>query len=108
MSLHLAPETLPKVHQWIVDTTIEHDHEVFSEALKVSLQEVMIALKDEAQLLVGSSVPGYEGPKVPSTLYPKGFNAGAFIRLIQNDFIWKQTREAQKQPNGRLFNLNPF
>ena len=34
-----------------IDTCIEHDHERFSGFLKVSLEEVLIALRDDRHLL---------------------------------------------------------
>ncbi|UUZ67083.1 hypothetical protein LP416_19415 [Polaromonas sp. P2-4] len=36
---------------WIVDTSIECDHQCFSGFLKVSLEEVLIALRDDRRLL---------------------------------------------------------
>ncbi len=89
------------IHSWIVDTTIEHDHVYFSGALKVSIQEVLIALRDDAHLLVGlpyqlqkhmepESSPNAHTPK---TLYPKGFSANAFIETIYADTIWEMTRQ---------------
>ena len=104
-TLNIGDTSKLQFHRWIVDTTIEHDHELFSGALKVSKQEVLIALKDEAHLLIGSSIPEYEGPSVPQTLYHSGFEAKSFINLIENDFIWRQTREAQQLPNARIFNF---
>ncbi|WP_299728831.1 hypothetical protein [uncultured Endozoicomonas sp.] len=104
-TLNIGDTSKLQFHHWIVDTTIEHDHELFSGALKVSMQEVMIALKDEAHLLVGSVIPDYEGPSVPNSIYPEGFSAKTFIQRIETDFIWRQTMEAQKQPNARLFSF---
>ena len=40
-----------KVCAWIVDTSIEHDHERFGGFLKVSLEELIIALRDDGHLL---------------------------------------------------------
>lgn len=40
----------PVVTGWIVDTSIEYDHELFFDYLKVSLEEIIIALRDDSQL----------------------------------------------------------
>ena len=47
------PGTQPpgQVHVWIVDTSIECDHQRFAGFLKVSLEEVLIALRDDRHLL---------------------------------------------------------
>jgi hypothetical protein len=66
----------PLVTGWIVDTSIEHDHELFSGYLKVSLEEIIIALKDDSQLLfdIGNFAEGQEMQGDPNcTLYSSGF-----------------------------------
>jgi len=45
------PAQVREVHGWIVDTSIECDHQRFSGFLKVSLEEVLIALRDDRELL---------------------------------------------------------
>ena len=39
------------IQGWIVDTSIECDHQRFCGFLKVSLEEVLIALRDDRHLL---------------------------------------------------------
>src|SRR5688500_1544006 len=39
------------IHGWIVDTSIEYDHERFNGFLKISLEELLIALRDDAHYL---------------------------------------------------------
>ena len=50
--LGIETEAMPlPILGWIVDTSIEHDHERFNGFLKVSLEEVLIALRDDRHLL---------------------------------------------------------
>jgi hypothetical protein len=75
----------PLVSGWIVDTSIEHDHEFFSGYLKVSLEEVIIALRDDSQLLFDREtfVEGQDMQGNPNfTLYPEGFTAKNFLSVI--------------------------
>jgi len=86
---------------WIVDTSIEHDHELFSGHLKVSLEEVLIALRDDhgllndpAQLLgntigLGAHRESYDiAPQV--TLYADGFNFSRFIEVVESEAVWNE------------------
>lgn len=78
------------IHGWIVDTSIEADHQYFNGFLKVSLEEVLIALRDERHLLKD---PGSQG-RVPepdeTSLYPQGFTASRFINVIENALVWME------------------
>jgi hypothetical protein len=84
---------------WIVDTCIEHDHERFSGFLKVSLEEVLIALRDDSHLL--NDPLGMFSGQVTSfdkndsvkdidrkTLYPNGFSGERFIDVIERQSVW--------------------
>lgn len=75
----------PIVHGWIVDTSIEHDHELFSGYLKVSLEEIIIALRDDSHLLFDME-DFVEGQELQGdanfTLYPEGFTAKNFLKII--------------------------
>jgi Holliday junction resolvase-like predicted endonuclease len=89
-----APVPVFEVHGWIVDTSIECDHDHFSRHLKVSLEEMLIALRDDAHLLSApdgliseSSQGTREGDRV-GTLYPEGFSATRFVEVIQGAEIW--------------------
>jgi hypothetical protein len=86
------------VQGWIVDTSIEHDHERFNGFLKVSLEEVLIALRDDSHLLndpagflTGTPV-GEFGEETESgrhaTLYPNGFSFSSFVDVIESEAIW--------------------
>lgn len=92
-----AANELPVMRGWIVDTSIEHDHERFSGFLKVSLEEVMIALRDDAHLL-SDPVDDFATKNVGelsqseiqqlATLYPDGFSADDFIEVIEQERVW--------------------
>ena len=93
-----APLTM---HGWIVDTSIEHDHQRFSGFFKVSLEEVLIALRDDRHLLndpdgiVSGRHPDIESEKVNDarqqmTLYPEGFSAARFIEVVENELVWDE------------------
>lgn len=88
-----------EVHGWIVDTSIECDHQRFAGFLKVSLEEVLIALRDDAQLLHdpdnlflsdATRAPGGadEGASA-RTLYPQGFSARRFVQVIETQAVWE-------------------
>lgn len=86
-----------RVHTWIVDTSIESDHERFSGFLKVSWEEVLIALRDDAQLLTdpdglvsGRMTVGVE----VRSLYPAGFDASRFAEIIEGDLLWTRCFES--------------
>lgn len=76
-------ESEPTLHGWIVDTCIEHDHETFSGYLKVSLEELLVMLRDERHLLLG--LPERTGN---TGLYPDGFSAGRFATIVEGNELW--------------------
>lgn len=100
------------VHGIIADTSIEHDHERFNGFLKVSVEEILIALRDDRELLadpIGVLGEGYGLPCANSlaekqtldTLYPNGFNAERFVEVLENELIWQETDVlALQQMNG--------
>ena len=93
MSLHILG--------WIVDTSIEHDHERFNGFLKVSLEELLIALRDDRHLLNdpeglidGTWMEAGHGEvaefdKLP-TLYPDGFSSSRFVEVIESEAVWEE------------------
>ncbi len=98
-ALGLSPaDPLAGVHGWIVDTSIESDHERFGGFLKVCLEEVIIALRDDRQLLGDpeglvsgqppTSATAAEDAARP-TLYPSGFDAARFVEVIENGLVWE-------------------
>ena len=86
----------PTVTAWIVDTSIEWDHQLFRGFLKVSLEEVLIALRDDRRLLndphgllSGHAVRARYAEHVKNdTLYPDGFSTGRFVEVIETASVW--------------------
>ncbi|MFZ4625933.1 MAG: nuclease-related domain-containing protein [Rhodoferax sp.] len=80
------------VHGWIVDTSIECDHQRFGGFLKVSLEELLIALRDDRHLLHdpdGMFTPtAAAGQAAPQSLYPKGFSAARLIEVVETQAVW--------------------
>jgi Holliday junction resolvase-like predicted endonuclease len=101
-SLHLKVEGIsPGTIGWIVDTSIEHDHQPFSGYLKVSLEEVLIALRDDhgllndpAQLLGNTKGLGTRGESCDTThevtLYPAGFDFKRFVEVVESEAVWNE------------------
>lgn len=98
LGLHPAEE-LAGCHCWIVDTSIERDHHRFNGFLKLSLEELVIALRDDADLLAegqrlmsGRTAEEQtletDGSVAPPTLYPEGFHAGRLIEVIETEAVW--------------------
>ena len=95
--LGLSPaDGIPAATGWIVDTSIECDHQRFSGFFKVSLEEVLIALRDERRLL--NDPDGLlrqkreDGESLCNspcwTLYADGFSATRFIEVIERELVW--------------------
>ncbi len=87
------PPALELVHAWIVDTSIEGDHCRFSGCLKLSLEEILIALRDDRQHLSEGRVwmqaeSLVRHPK--SSLYPDGFDAVHFLDAVQSQAVWSE------------------
>ena len=92
----------------IADTSIEHDHERFNGFLKVSVEEILIALRDDRELLAdpigihggNSELPSIESVaegQPPDTLYPDGFNAQRFVEVLENELVWLEADVRAKQ-----------
>jgi len=82
-----------KVIGWIADTSLEFDHEYFSGYLKLSIEELHIALNDDVSLLMDieniASSNGYD--ERVTSLYQEGFSAESFVKVIEQSKIWKLT-----------------
>lgn len=85
------PPALERVHAWIVDTSIEGDHCFFSGCLKLSLEEILIALRDDRQHLFEGQV-WTQAEELPLhsqvSLYPAGFDAVHFVNVVQSQAVW--------------------
>ncbi len=76
-------------HGWIVDTCGELDHELFSGYLKVTVDEILIALRDEADWLQTIEDFGHCVPRKEFSLYSDGFSANRFIDVIETGKVWE-------------------
>jgi Holliday junction resolvase-like predicted endonuclease len=87
------------VHGWIVDTSIECDHQRFAGFLKVSLEEVLVALRDDSHWLddpeglvsgkfIEAVESGAEGAELRRTLFPDGFDAARFVEVVETEAVW--------------------
>lgn len=88
-SLGLAGfDSLPSLHAWVVDTSIELDEEVVDGYRIVSREVIEVALRDEKHYLKAFEEEG-EDPRGAITLYPDGFSAQGFVRVIESGEIWR-------------------
>lgn len=96
-----SPPADDSCHSWIVDTSIEWDHQRFSGFLKVSVEEMLIALRDDRDLLddpYGLLSGQYQAGEIAecgalrqrSTLYPHGFNVERFIEVVEAGEVWRE------------------
>src|SRR6218665_3094979 len=102
-ALALPPEAEPAITAWIVDTSIEWDHQVFRGFLKISLEEIQIALRGDRRWLndpkgsfrgtgVGDATTRPDtGAEPVDTLYPDGFSARKFIEVVESAAVWMAT-----------------
>ena len=107
--LGIAPSESWTIRGWIVDTSIEHDHERFNGFLKVSLEEVLIALRDDRHLLNdpggllnGSWMDKSDGAAFDNThsLYPDGFSAYRFVEVIESEAVWEEFGQSPSSGNA--------
>ncbi len=103
------------IHSWIIDTSIEYDHEYFGGFLKISIQELIIALRNERHLLrdmhqviveqrkcnddshikshfkdiCSNAMTAISVQNPEDNLYPSGFTVDQFVAVIENGLIWK-------------------
>jgi len=99
-TLGIETDAMPlPLRGWIVDTSIEHDHERFNGFLKVSLEEVLIALRDDRHLLndpegllSGTWMEAIHNDVAAThkspTLYPDGFTLSRFVEVIVSEAVW--------------------
>jgi Holliday junction resolvase-like predicted endonuclease len=75
---------------WIADTSVEFDHEYFNGFLKVSIEELHIALTDDAELLVDITKLGWQGDNDDdlASLYQEGFGIESFVDVIDHSKVW--------------------
>ena len=75
---------------WIADTSLEYDHEYFNGYLKVSVEELYIALRNEAEMLVDfiEQVDEANEDNSVGSLYLDGFCAKSFVEVIEGSKLW--------------------
>lgn len=99
-ALALEADCKPEITAWIVDTSIECDHQRFHDFLKVSLEEVLIALRDDRHYLndpdglfktgkTSGEILAWDSDSATSTsLYPDGFSATRLVEVIESATVW--------------------
>lgn len=99
-ALALPPGAEPEITAWIVDTSIEWDHQAFRGFLKISLEEIQIALRDDRRWLndpeglfraagAGDAATRIDtGAEPIDTLYPDGFSARKFVEVVESAAVW--------------------
>ena len=109
--LDLAEDRVPtRHHGWIADTSIDCDHKRFAGFLKVSVEELLIALRDDRHLLndpeglldgnYGADPPiEVDASRSAWTLYPDGFSAERFIEVIETEAVWDLRDRTQHRPS---------
>lgn len=102
-ALALPPGAEPEITAWIVDTSIEWDHQAFRGFLKISLEEIQIALRDDrcwlndpeglfrATGVDDATTRTDTGAGPIDTLYPDGFSARRFIEVVESAAVWIAT-----------------
>jgi len=79
-------ETNPAIHTWIVDTSIEYDQATIDGFLKISLEGLIVILRNEQYLLRGLL---FENEDIPNTdLFPEGFSAKHFAEIVEEGQLW--------------------
>ncbi|WP_434926145.1 nuclease-related domain-containing protein [Shewanella sp. HL-SH2] len=90
---------IPKIKGLIADTSLEFDHDYFAGFMKVSIEELLIALADNAHFLcnqekeITSSMASGKEVDFSSehfSLYPSGFNGKEFLRVIEESVVWEK------------------
>lgn len=99
-ALELEAACVPEITAWIVDTSIECDHQHFHGFLKVSLEEVLIALRDDRHWLndpnglfqtgsrSGKPFACNSDSTTHMSLYPDGFSATRLVEVIESATVW--------------------
>jgi len=89
----LSGATDTTLHGWIVDTSIECDHQRFGGFLKVSVEELLIALRDDLHLLHdpdGMFTPTAAANQAAlQSLYPHGFSTARLIEMLEDQAVWQ-------------------
>jgi hypothetical protein len=79
-----------QTHLWIVDTSIEYDQEVIDDFLKISLEGLIVILRNERHLLNGNRL--LEGKVVEDDLFPDGFSVQRFVEIVEKGEVWSAVK----------------
>ncbi len=79
-------ESISALHAWVVDTSIELDGECVDGFRVVSREVIEVVLRDEQHYLRAFNQEEEDEEK---SLYPDGFSAQAFVRLIERNEMWQ-------------------
>ncbi|ENX02753.1 hypothetical protein F900_01201 [Acinetobacter modestus] len=74
-----------KVHSWIVDTTLEFDHEYFDNHLKISLDEIIITLNGDTNFMSSIVNGSFEEKENRNVIDPL-----EFIQAIESNDFWEK------------------
>lgn len=73
-----------KIQSWIIDTTLEFDHQYFDRHLKISMDEVIVSLKGKTDFMNIIVDGSFNMEKENNTVDPI-----QFIDDVENDRFWK-------------------
>ncbi len=80
-----------KFHSWIVDTTLEADHKYFNKHLKISLEELIINLKNHCDFIdFYKNLPEHYNNE---TDYKEKFSLQKLVEQIEKNIFWKNSLE---------------
>jgi len=79
-----------KIHSWIVDTSVEYDQEIIDCFLKVSLEGLIVILRNERQLLNRNLL--LDGSVPEDDLFSGGFSVQRFIEIVETVELWSVLR----------------
>lgn len=74
------------IHTWIVDTSIEYDQTVIDGFIKISLEGLIVILRNERYLLRGLLHEDEHLPK--DDLFQEGFSAKHFAEIVEEGKLW--------------------
>ncbi|WP_179998241.1 hypothetical protein [Acinetobacter sp. YH12239] len=91
-----------KIHSWIIDTTLEFDHQYFENHLKISMDEIIISLNGKADFMNSFIDDSFDLEKEANPV-----DVLQFIDDIENDRFWKnQLGNYDNYMNSMLSKLN--
>jgi Holliday junction resolvase-like predicted endonuclease len=84
-------DTSTKIHSWIVDTSVEYDQSIIDGFLKVSLEGLIVILRNERALLKGLLHENNDFSI--DDLFPDGFSARRFAEIVEQGLLWSVLNE---------------